>query len=437
MAKGNIILGYLRGSIGDITFFRAKGQQMSRARNRAPANPRTVAQMDQRAKMACAVKFFIQVGANFFKYAFEGKKETESYFNAFVKNNIQTGGYIGKQASSVYDFPALGAWQISSGTLPEIGAPFPQTAVNGVIFGVGTVSATPKTTISDLTTALITSDSSRWREGDILTCLCYCATNYATLPTIYTDQGNRALTSVWQIRLSTTNTDALPSLSFPALDMDFDCQLDSNGLTFSGSSGTEYTDNLYCFGLIHSRRTPNGLKVSSSTMVAPQAPELLWMVSSQSGNYYNAVIADWQASEEAILQGGLTASLAEQSALPFMNCGCYFQGAQSGSEIMDGEQRNTPNIQQITWDLGDHDTSTNAFWLNFGGAQNPGYDVTKIDPTKISFANLPGARYNSHGSSFESYLTQLHFDITAISTKPTTLIQVYYDGKLFMTIYFL
>lgn len=305
MAKGNIILGYLRGSIGDITFFRAKGQQLSRARNRAPANPRTVAQMDQRAKMACAVKFYTQVGTNFFKYAFEGKKEKESYFNAFVKNNILLGGYIGKQASKVYDFPALGAWQISSGTLPEITAPFPQS-VRGVVFSVGTVSGTPITTISALSKALIGSDSSRWREGDILTCLCYCATNYSTLPTISTDQGNRAYTAVWQIRLSTSNKDTLPSIEFPMLDMSFDCQLDTNGLSFIGSTGTEYTNNLYCFGMIHSRNTASGLKVSSSTLVAPQSPDLLSVVSLPSGSYYNAVIADWQATDEAVLQGGLS-----------------------------------------------------------------------------------------------------------------------------------
>lgn len=307
MAKGNIILGYLRGSIGDITFFRAKGQQLSRARNRAPANPRTVAQMDQRAKMACAVKFYSQVGTNFFKYAFEGKKDNESYFNAFVKNNILLGGYIGKQASRVYDFPALGAWQISSGTLPEITAPFPQS-VRGVVFSVGTVSGTPKTTISDLSKALIGSDSSRWREGDILTCLCYCATNYSTLPTIYTDQGNRAYTAVWQIRLNTSNKDTLPSIEFPMLDMSFDCELNTNGLSFIGSSGSEYTNNLYCFGMIHSRNTASGLKVSSSTMVAPQSPDLLSVVSLPSGSYYNAVIADWQATDEAVLQGGLSAA---------------------------------------------------------------------------------------------------------------------------------
>lgn len=305
MAKGNIILGYLRGSIGDITFFRAKGQQLSRARNRAPANPRTVLQMDQRAKMACAVKFFTQVGSNFFKYAFEGKKDKESYFNCFVKNNIYTGGYIGKQASRVYDFPALGNWQISAGTLPEITAPFPQSA-NGVVYNVGTVSSTPIETVSGLTSALIGSDSSRWREGDILTLLCYCATNYSTLPTIYIDQGNRALTALWQIRLSTSNTDTLPSVEFPLLEMTFDCLLDSDGLKFYGSSGSEYTNNLYCFGLVHSRNTAKGLRVSSSTIVAPQAPDLLSVVSLSSGSYYNAVIADWQATEEAILQGGLT-----------------------------------------------------------------------------------------------------------------------------------
>lgn len=305
MAKGNIILGYLRGSIGDITFFRANGQQLSRARNRAPANPRTVAQMDQRAKMACAVKFYTQVGTNFFKYAFEGKKDNESYFNAFVKNNILLGGYIGKQASRVYDFPALGAWQISSGTLPEITAPFPQS-VRGVVFSVGTVSGTPLTTISDLSKALIGSDSSRWREGDILTCLCYCATNYSTLPTIYTDQGNRAYTAVWQIRLSTSNTDTLPSIEFPMLDMSFDCELNTNGLSFIGSSGSEYTNNLYCFGIIHSRNTASGLKVSSSTLVAPQSADLLSVVSLSSGSYYNAVIADWQATDDAVLQGGLS-----------------------------------------------------------------------------------------------------------------------------------
>ena len=387
MAKGNIILGYLRGSIGDITFFRAKGQQLSRARNRAPANPRTVAQMDQRAKMACAVKFYTQVGTNFFKYAFEGKKDNESYFNAFVKNNILLGGYIGKQASRVYDFPALGAWQISSGTLPEITAPFPQS-VRGVVFSVGTVSGTPKTTISDLSKALIGSDSSRWREGDILTCLCYCATNYSTLPTIFTDQGNRAYTAVWQIRLSTSNKDTLPSIEFPILDMSFDCQLDTNGLSFIGSSGSEYTNNLYCFGLIHSRNTANGLRVSSSTLVAPQSPDLLSVVSLPSGSYYNAVIADWQASEEAILQGGLTT--ASTNSAPVL-LGRYNASYEASSLPYDETVTSALQGSFIRLKVANGENLTsNMFTLN--GSQHilPG----SLTVSKLSSPNAPADAYS-------------------------------------------
>lgn len=392
MAKGNIILGYLRGSIGDITFFRAKGQQLSRARNRAPANPRTVGQMDQRAKMACAVKFFNQVGSNFFKYAFEGKKEQESYFNAFVKNNIQTGGYIGKQASRVYDFPALGAWQISSGTLPEVAAFFPQSA-NGVIYNVGTTSSTAIETISGLSSALINSDSNRWREGDILTLLCYCATNYATLPTIYTDLGNRALTALWQIRLSTSNTDTLPSVEFPSLDMTFDCELNADGLSFLGSSGSEYTNNLYCFALIHSRNTPNGLKVSTSYLIAPQAPDLLAAVTSSTGDYYSAVIADWQATEEAILQGGLTTlstysaplllgrynASYEVSALPYEQ---EVQGAVQGNVL----RLKVVNGENLTADMFTIEGATGRFTvskLTSAGAPDDAYGLDVILSTSM------------------------------------------------------
>ena len=59
--------------------------------------------------------------------------------------------------------------------------------------------------------------------------------------------------------------------------------------------------------MIHSRNSASGLKVSSSTLVAPQSPDLLSVVSLPSGSYYNAVIADWQATDEAVLQGGLSA----------------------------------------------------------------------------------------------------------------------------------
>lgn len=71
MAKGNLFLGMGRGSIGDVTFYRADGQQLSRVRNRRPKNPKTQAQLYQRAIMATVVKAY-QAGKAIFDHSFEG-----------------------------------------------------------------------------------------------------------------------------------------------------------------------------------------------------------------------------------------------------------------------------------------------------------------------------------------------------------------------------
>lgn len=60
-----------RGSIGDVTFYRADGQQLSRVRNRRPKNPKTEAQLYQRAIMATVVKGY-QAGKAIFDHSFEG-----------------------------------------------------------------------------------------------------------------------------------------------------------------------------------------------------------------------------------------------------------------------------------------------------------------------------------------------------------------------------
>lgn len=54
MAKGNVILGTLTGSVGDVTFFRRNGNQISRARVRQISNPKTTKQTLQRVILATA-----------------------------------------------------------------------------------------------------------------------------------------------------------------------------------------------------------------------------------------------------------------------------------------------------------------------------------------------------------------------------------------------
>lgn len=60
-----------RGSIGDVTFYRADGQQLSRVRNRRPKNPRSEAQLYQRAIMATVIKAY-QAGKEIFDHSFQG-----------------------------------------------------------------------------------------------------------------------------------------------------------------------------------------------------------------------------------------------------------------------------------------------------------------------------------------------------------------------------
>lgn len=56
MAKGNMLLGMARKKVGDLVFYRANGEQISRARNRAPRNPRSAKQAIQRMVLATASK---------------------------------------------------------------------------------------------------------------------------------------------------------------------------------------------------------------------------------------------------------------------------------------------------------------------------------------------------------------------------------------------
>lgn len=88
MAKGNILLGQSRGSIGDIVLSRSYGQQVARARNRQPANPKTDAQILQRACLATAGKAY-SAGKLIFDHSFQGRKQGAENQQEFVAKNIE------------------------------------------------------------------------------------------------------------------------------------------------------------------------------------------------------------------------------------------------------------------------------------------------------------------------------------------------------------
>ena len=82
MAKGNMFLGMSRGSVGDVTFYRNRGNQVARARNRAPMNPKTEAQTIQRMILATASKAYSRM-KGIVDHSFQGVQYggvSQSYF---------------------------------------------------------------------------------------------------------------------------------------------------------------------------------------------------------------------------------------------------------------------------------------------------------------------------------------------------------------------
>lgn len=119
MSKGNMLLGYARGKVGSLVFSRRKGEQITRARNYHPANPRTLAQMSQRMRMYAPVGLYKATLASNFKYAFQDQRSNESAFNAFVRKNIAIAPWVGKTLASQLapiPFPAL----VSDGSLQSV-----------------------------------------------------------------------------------------------------------------------------------------------------------------------------------------------------------------------------------------------------------------------------------------------------------------------------
>lgn len=293
--KGNMFLGYARGSVGDVTFSRTKGQQTARARNRKPNNPRTTSQMRQRSLFIDAVKFFSRGNQNFFTFAFEDKRPSESDYNAFMRYNSNRGINLKKEDFDFERYPAVGNWIMTRGSLTGIISTSYNSPNFTTLLNASAPSSAP-TTIGALSTALIASNS--WQAGDIVTMveiITDASANSNVQPV-----GAGDMTPQWiitQFELDTESTTTLASL----------------GLAASSSSGlialthAEASEDICAWCIVQSRKTAEGLKVCNSNLVnnAAAAQAVTYGKSLQ---WVNIVLADWQAREEAVLEGGATPS---------------------------------------------------------------------------------------------------------------------------------
>ena len=79
--------GQARGSVGDVVFYRMDGKQISRVRNREPKNPRSQAQLAQRAITATVMRAY-SAGKEIFDHSFEGKPVPMGSMREFLSLNM-------------------------------------------------------------------------------------------------------------------------------------------------------------------------------------------------------------------------------------------------------------------------------------------------------------------------------------------------------------
>lgn len=293
MSKGSSYWGTATGKVGNLVISVVRGQRVERAYQPNVTNPRTNKQVLQRARFACAVSFYKRARAQFFNFAYEDKKQTESDYNAFMRwnTNDRAAWLLKSQVEGTY--PAIGNnWVISAGSLDS---PEYVSGSNACYYvSIPSLDATAAT-VAVLSKALISDYS--LQEGDILTIVRVSST-VKTLT-----QANPANPPKWEVKqliLSTSDNTELANI-------------DSHISLVSGEG--LYLDNVnhsaaYWYGVVFSRKTTGGLLVSTSYLRG-NATAINLYTEATSSAWKTKVLTSWGASGEAILEGSLaTASVA-------------------------------------------------------------------------------------------------------------------------------
>lgn len=315
MAHSNSFFGLRRGSTKSMTFSVLRGQQITKDRVSDVANPRSKAQMSQRASFADVVKFYKHANQNLFRFAFEGKKATESDYNAFVRLNVGKAVIINKLQQDNVNFPAIGDnWQLAEGSLPECGIiKHVSEGPSGMLgtqyaLSVPSIKATD-TTIGQLSTALIADYG--LQLNDIVT-ICYVTTTVLSLNSAPTEAPK------WELLQFRVNPDDVT----PMLDYKLGVSSGTTGeVAWNVDAQGLSLISLYAegFSVIFSRvQQGQPLKVSNAFLNNSATADRM-IADSKMDFYRSSALTSWGATEEAILQGSLSKVFEPTPTPPVVN----------------------------------------------------------------------------------------------------------------------
>ena len=169
MAKGNLLLGTAKNSVGDVVMYRREGAQITRVRVRNVKNPKTDAQSFQRAIMAPIAKFYSPLSV-VLERSFEGLSKAKSHnkFNQVNANLARINKWALPKGTGFFPLP----YQLSQGTLPTINV---TPDHHGCVYtmSINHTGEAP-TTIGQLSADFI---SAGYKEGDVVTIIAVIQTD--------------------------------------------------------------------------------------------------------------------------------------------------------------------------------------------------------------------------------------------------------------------
>ena len=195
MAKGNLLLGTAKNSVGDVVMYRREGAQISRVRVRNVKNPKTDAQSFQRAIMAPIAKFYSPLSV-VLERSFEGLSKAKSHnkFNQVNANLARKNKWALPKGTGFFPLP----YKLSQGTLQAVGVEFNEGDLN-FILSLKHSGETP-TTVGELSTDFVTAG---YKEGDVVT----------IIAVVLNRKVNSYFPVCLQFEVNTTSTELLSSLT--------------------------------------------------------------------------------------------------------------------------------------------------------------------------------------------------------------------------------
>lgn len=166
MAKGNLLLGTAKNSVGDVVMYRREGAQITRVRVRNVKNPKTDAQSFQRAIMAPIAKFYSPLSV-VLERSFEGLSKAKSHnkFNQVNAGLARANKWALPKGTGFFPLP----YQLSQGTLPTVGVSY-ENAQTNFMLNISHENG-ELTTVGQLSTDFINAG---YKAGDVVTIIAVC-----------------------------------------------------------------------------------------------------------------------------------------------------------------------------------------------------------------------------------------------------------------------